>query len=305
MAARQGGLGRGLGALIRDGVDPTPPPAPPAPVEPTTPGIQRLAVETITPCAFQPRRSFDEDALGELAQSIRLRGVLQPLLVRRVGDGYELMAGERRLRASIQAGLADVPVIVMEAADEEALEVALVENLQREDLNIVEIADGYQLLLDRFALTHEQVSDRVGCSRSAVTNALRIRELPEPVKALLAEGQLSAGHAKLLNGLAIPEEQVQVAEAAATQNLSVRALEELIKKMQRPPRKPRAMRQDIPSDHVGHLSDRLHSHFGTSIHVVPSRTYANGKKGKGHIQIDFFSNEDLDRIIELIGLEID
>ncbi|MBL7077396.1 MAG: ParB/RepB/Spo0J family partition protein [Kiritimatiellae bacterium] len=302
MAARQGGLGRGLGALIRDGVDA----APEAEQEQTEiPGIQRIPVDDITPCAFQPRREFDEDALGELAQSIRQRGVLQPLLVRKSGEGHELMAGERRLRASIQAGLADVPVIIMEADDEEALEVALVENLQREDLNIVEIADGYQLLLDRFALTHEQVADRVGCSRSAVTNALRIRELPDPVKAMLAEGKLSAGHAKLITGLAIPEEQVQIAEAAVAQDLSVRALEDLIKKMQRPPRKPRAMRQDIPASHVGHLSDRLHSHFGTSVRVTPSRTYANGKKGKGHIQIDFFSNEDLDRIIELIGLEID
>ncbi|MDP6490979.1 MAG: ParB/RepB/Spo0J family partition protein [Kiritimatiellia bacterium] len=302
MAARQGGLGRGLGALIRDGVDV-------APVseqeEPAIPGIQRISVDAITPCAFQPRRAFDEDALGELAQSIRQRGVLQPLLVRQTGEGYELMAGERRLRASIQAGLEDVPVIIMEAADEEALEVALVENLQREDLNIVEIADGYQLLLDRFSLTHEQVADRVGCSRSAVTNALRIRELPEPVRALLAEGKLSAGHAKLITGLTIPEEQTQVAEAAVSQGLSVRALDELIKKMQRPPRKPRAMKQDLPASHIGHLSDRLHSHFGTSVRVTPSRTYANGKKGKGSIQIDFFSNEDLDRIIEVIGLEID
>jgi ParB family chromosome partitioning protein len=302
MAARQSGLGRGLGALIRDGVDV-------APVseqeEPSIPGIQRIQVEAITPCAFQPRRAFDEDALGELAQSIRQRGVLQPLLVRQTGEGYELMAGERRLRASIQAGLEDVPVIIMEAEDEEALEVALVENLQREDLNIVEIADGYQLLLDRFSLTHEQVADRVGCSRSAVTNALRIRELPEPVRVLLAEGKLNAGHAKLITGLAIPEEQTQVAEAAVSQGLSVRALDELIKKMQRPARKPRAMKQDLPASHIGHLSDRLHSHFGTSVRVTPSRTYANGKKGKGSIQIDFFSNEDLDRIIELIGLEID
>ncbi len=305
MAARQGGLGRGLGALIRDGVETTPAPEPEAGAE-TTPGIQRIPVDDITPCAFQPRRAFDEDALGELAQSIRQRGVLQPLLVRKTaGGGYELMAGERRLRASIQAGLTDVPVIVMQAADEEALEVALVENLQREDLNIVEIADGYQLLLDRFALTHEQVADRVGCSRSAVTNALRIRELPDPVKALLAEGKLTPGHAKIITGLVIPEEQVQVAEAAVAQGLSVRALDDLIKRMQRPPRKPRAMKQDLPASHIGHLSDRLHSHFGTSVRVTPSRTYANGKKGKGCIQIDFFSNEDLDRIIELIGLEID
>ncbi len=302
MAARQGGLGRGLGALIRDGVDVAPAPEPEAT---ESPGIQRISVDSITPSAFQPRRAFDEDALGELSQSIRQRGVLQPLLVRKLGDGYELMAGERRLRASMQAGLADVPVIVMEADDEQALEVALIENLQREDLNIVEIADGYQLLLDRFELTHEQVADRVGCSRSAVTNALRIRELPDPIKAMLAEDKLTPGHAKIITGLVIPEEQVQVAEAAVSQGLSVRALDDLIKKMQRPPRKPRAMKQDLPSDHVGHLSDRLHSHFGTSVRVTPSRTYANGKKGKGSIQIDFFSNEDLDRIIELIGLEID
>ncbi len=302
MAARQGGLGRGLGALIKDGVD-----TPPTEVqqEPAVPGIQRLPVNAITPGAFQPRRTFDEDALGELAQSIRRRGVLQPLLVRAISDGYELMAGERRLRASIQAGCEDVPVIIMQAEDEEALEVALVENLQREDLNIVEVADGYQLLIDRFALTHEQVADRVGCSRSAVTNALRIRELPDPVKALLAEGTLTSGHAKLISGLTIPEEQIQVAEAAASHGLSVRALGDLIKKMQRPPRKPRTVRQDLPTSHIGHLTDRLHSHFGTSVRVTPSRTYANGKKGKGNIQIDFFSNDDLDRIIELIGLEID
>lgn len=295
MTARHG-LGRGLGALIRDGVAPDAQPSG---------GVQRVPIDTVSRSSMQPRRTFEPEALSELALSIRRRGVLQPLLVRRSGDGYELIAGERRLRASVEAGLKDVPVIIMDAPDESALEMALVENLQREDLNVVEEADGYQLLIERFQLTHEQVSEQVGKSRSTVTNALRIRELPDDVKAMVSEGKLSAGHAKALTGLAIPEEQTLLAQRIAQDGLSVREVERRVRRAQRAPRKLRAARADLPTQHVNHLCERLHQHFGTRIRVTPTRTYANGKKGKGSIEIDFFSNDELDRILEIMGVEIE
>ena len=294
MTARKG-LGRGLGALIKDEAPSD------VPVQQED-GIKKVPLDIISRNRRQPRHTFDEDALEDLTASIKEHGVLQPLLVRPDGDRYELIAGERRLRASTAAGLAKVPVIVINATDGDSLELALIENLQREDLNIIEECEGYRELAVEFNLTQEEIADRVGKARASVTNALRLLTLPDEVKAMLADNRLSKGHAKALLGLEIEKEQTLIARRAVQEGLSVRNLEKLIQRLKAAPRKPRAAKPDLPASHVGYLSDQLHSHFGTSVRITPCRTYANGKKGKGSIEIDFFSNEDLDRLLSLLGI---
>ena len=296
--ATKHGLGRGLDALIKDGT-------PAAAVEGTGKDILRVPIAAVRKSPWQPRRAFEPGAMAELTQSVRDRGVLQPLLVRQVGADYELIAGERRLRAATEAGLKDVPVLVMTAADPDALQLALIENLQREDLNVIEEAEGYRLLVERFNLTQEDIAARVGKARASVANTLRLLALPAEVKQMVVGRQLSAGHAKVLSGLDIEAEQLQLAKRSLKENLSVRNLEKLVEKARRAPRKPRALRNDIPADHVSLLSDRLHTHFGTSVRLTPCRTYANGTKGKGTLEIDFFSNDDLDRILTLLGVSLE
>ena len=297
------GLGRGLGALISDGTASTgtTPPLIAAAKKPATGGL-KIPIQKIRKNPLQPRRTFPEQAMIDLTESIKKRGVLQPLLVRQLGDGYELIAGERRLRASTAAGLSEVPVIIMEANDNDSLEVALVENLQREDLNILEEAEGYEVLSAKFNLTQEQVAARVGKARASVANTMRIMALPAEVKQFIAADQLSAGHAKLLAGIEIKEEQILFAKRTVKENLSVRNLEKIVQKARRVPRKPRAKRDDIPHDHLAYLSDKLHKHFGTGIRIIPCRTLANGKKTRGVLEIDFYSSDDLNRILELLGI---
>ncbi len=299
--AEKRGLGRGLGALIDDGA-----PRVAAPVDAAkAPGALRVPLADVHKAAWQPRQAFEPDAMHDLVESVRAHGVLQPLLVRRRADGYELLAGERRWRAATAVGLPDVPVVVLEATDEEALALALIENLQREDLNPIEAAEGYRMLAERFTLTQEQIAERVGKARASVANALRLLALHPEVRAMVASGRLSTGHAKVLLGLEIPEEQRVLAQRAVQDGLSVRQLEALVDRARRAPRKPRAARSDLPETHVHQLCDRLHQRFGTAVRILPSRTYANGRKAKGAIEIDFYSNEDLDRLLPLLGLEED
>jgi len=295
--ATQRGLGRGLGALINDGIKMDV-------VEGGHIGVKRVPITDIRRNSLQPRQTFDEETLRELTASIIERGILQPLLVRKAeGDQFELIAGERRLRAATQAGLADVPVIVIEAADHDSLELALIENLQRENLNMIEEAEGYQVLSEKYDLTQEQIAAKVGKSRPSVANALRLLDLPAEVRTLVAEQQLSPGHAKVLSGLEMASEQILFAKRAVLENLSVRNLEKLIEREDRPARRPRSSHNDIPSSHLSYLYDKLHGHFGTSVRLSSCRTYANGKKGKGIITIDFYSNEDLTRLLDLLGIE--
>ncbi len=294
MAAKKG-LGRGLGALIKDEapVD--------GPIE-TDEAIRTLPVEKIKGNEWQPRRRFDQDALDNLAASIGQHGVLQPLIVRPSGSHFELIAGERRLRAAGLAGITDVPVIVMEAADGDSLELALIENLQREDLNVMEEAEGYRELAEKFNLTQEQIATRMSKSRASVANTMRILGLPEEIKAMIVDNSISAGHAKVLLGLDIADEQILYARKTISEGLSVRALETIVNRAKSRPKKPRAVRADIPPNHITYLTDQLHEIFGTSIRVTPCRTFANGKKGKGTIEVDFFSNDDLDRILGILGV---
>ncbi|HSF92280.1 MAG TPA: ParB/RepB/Spo0J family partition protein, partial [Paracoccaceae bacterium] len=266
-------------------------------------GVQKIAVTSIARNRLQPRQTFDEDALADLTASVKEHGVLQPLLVRASEDGYELIAGERRLRAATAAGLHDVPVVLMEASDITSLEIAMIENLQRENLNPIEEAEGYRELADGFSLTQEEISSRVGKSRASVANAIRLLALPDEVRVMLSDGRLSVGHAKALLALEIPQEQTLLARRVVDEGLSVRALEKVIKRVTTKPVRPRATRPDLPASHIRYLSEKLHAHFGTSIRIEPCKTFANGKKGKGRIEIDFFSNDDLDRVLGLLGIE--
>lgn len=298
--AKSLGLGRGLGALITEvpkaeaagaGADGTP--------------REEIAIERIRKGVWQPRRDFDKSALSDLAASIAQHGILQPLLVRSVGDMYEIIAGERRFRAAREAGLTAVPVVIVEAADREALELALIENLQREDLNPIEEAEGYQQLAEKFSLTQEEIARQVGKGRATIANALRLLALAAGVQEWLAEGRLSVGHAKVLLGVEIEAEQESLARRVVLENLSVRELERLLAPRRRSAgrKKGRAPASDLPEHHIEALSDRLRDHFGTAVHVQPCRTLPNGKKAKGTLQLDFHSNEELDRLLERMGLE--
>jgi len=289
------GLGRGLKALIKDTADSGGPKEPEA-------GIRTVLADKIIANSFQPRHTFPEEGMEDLVRSVKDCGVVQPLLVRRKGDSFELIAGERRLRAAKAAGRTEVPVIILEADDRQSLELALIENLQRENLNVVEEAEGYKTLADKFNLTQEQIADRVGKARASVANTMRLVELPQEIKEYIVTGKLQAGHAKVLLGLDMPEERLLLAGQAIREGMSVRELEKLVEKTRQAPRKPRVSRSDIPPVHVSHIADQLRRKFGTAVRLVSCRTLANGKKARGLIEIDFYSPEDLDRILHILDV---
>ncbi len=313
MAGKHKGLGRGLDVLIKDGTTAKQKAvAEKAPVMPAagagapdSGGVREVPVDRVTPSPWQPRTVFDSEALTELVESVKVHGVLQPLLVREVGSKFELIAGERRLRASQAALLQTVPVIVIEASDEKALEIALIENLQREDLNPIEEAEGYALLQKKFNLTQEQVAEQVGKARASVANTLRLLDLPDTIRKYVAEGLLSVGHAKVLLSLDAEKEQIVMARKAIKDGLSVRALEKLMKKLTMPAKKPRAEKSDLPNDYLQTLTDELHQFLGTSVRISPSKTLANGRKVKGSLEIDYHDNDELDRLLTLFGYASD
>ena len=300
--AKKIGLGRGLDALIQE--KKVTAPVVDAPV-PDSSGITKIATGKIRPNPMQPRRTFRDEALKELIASVKEHGILQPLLVRQKEKHVELIAGERRLRAATAANLAEVPVIILDIGDQEALEVALIENLQRDDLNLMEEAEGYRELADKFGLKQEQIAKRVGKARATVANILRLLDLPDSVKKLLEGGQLSAGHGKVLLSVEIDQEKELLATRIVREGLSVRALEKIVAKLKKPAKKPRAQKSDLPIDYVRHLSEKLHQHFGTAVKVNSTKTLANGKKVKGSIQIDYYNNDDLTRVLEILGINSD
>jgi ParB family chromosome partitioning protein len=213
-----------------------------------------------------------------------------------------LIAGERRLRAAQEANLPDVPAVIMEVGDQEALEIALVENLQRSDLNLVEEAEGYRMLADTFNLTQEQIAARVGKARPTIANALRLLDLPDPVKQLVAERRITPGHAKALLGLDLAREQELLAERVIAEDLSVRTLERIVARVRRTPKKSRASRDGVPADHLRTLLDQLHQHLGTQVALSPCKTLANGKSVPGRLEIVYHSADELDRILHVIGI---
>lgn len=318
MAAKKKSLGRGLNALMQQAPTPvnkaeTPKSVPNKPQPPKNEsespapgGSMEVAIHLITANPFQPRERFEEEALDELTQSIREMGILSPLLVRQRkqdGSGYQLIAGERRFRAAQRAGLKKVPVILRELSDLEALEIALVENLQRKDLTIIEEAEGYQRLAEEFNLTQEAIAKRVGKGRATVTNALRLLALSPNVRDMVSDGRLSTGHAKVLLSLELKEEQELWAKLSVKENWSVREIERQVKKRLTPAKaKSTSSKNDIPADHVQFLTDKLHQKFGTSVRLLPSKSLPNGKKQRGRLEIDIYSNDDLDRVLDILGL---
>lgn len=306
MAGKHIGLGRGLDALIKDGAT-AKQQATARQVVPAVDGgevaggVREVPVGKVSASPWQPRSSFDAGALAELVDSIKVHGVLQPLLVREVGSRFELIAGERRLRAAQAAQLKKVPIIVIEASDEKALEIALIENLQREDLNPIEAAEGYALLQKKFNLTQERVAEQVGKARASVANSLRLLELPDGIRKHVSANLLSVGHAKVLLSIDSHHEMELLAKRCIKEGLSVRALEKIVKKLGRLPKKPRAEKTDLPSDYLHTLSDGLHQYFGTSVRIHPSKTLTNGRKVRGSLEVDFHDNDELDRLLTLIG----
>lgn len=274
------GLGKGLGAIISSNV------------EEEGEQVKEVAITKIRPNPYQPRREFDEAALQELADSIKEHGIISPLIVRKSIKGYELVAGERRLRAAKEAGLAKVPILMKEYTDQQLMEIALIENLQREDLNPLEEAEAYEKLIKHYSYTQEELAKKLGKSRPHVSNILRLLQLPDKVKQLVTQGALSMGHARALVTVEDPEVQWNLANETASKGLSVRQLEEMVQqinvsretKTKKVPKKDKALFQ---------LEERLRNRLGTSVHI---------KKGsrKGKIEIEFFSQEDLERILELL-----
>ncbi|HXF37953.1 MAG TPA: ParB/RepB/Spo0J family partition protein [Actinomycetota bacterium] len=281
---KRGGLGRGLSALI------------PGAVEEGT-GLLEIPVGAIAPNPKQPRTHFDDDTLESLALSIREVGVLQPIVVRRAGEGYELIAGERRLRAAKRAGLATIPAVVRESDDQESLREALIENIHREDLGPIELAEAFRELLEELGLTQETLAERLGVSRSHVANTIRLLALPAEVQQLLAEGRIQAGHGRALLSLADPEAQVSLALRAAAEELSVRDVEELVRRyLEHPPSGGEATgRGPAEPPAFAEVEEILSEQLATRVRIQMGRR-------RGRIVIEFGSPDDLDRIVsEIVG----
>ncbi|MBI3106319.1 MAG: ParB/RepB/Spo0J family partition protein [Candidatus Rokubacteria bacterium] len=282
--ASKHGLGRGLGALLSPSE-----PAPLAAAAMIGGGIQDISVGDIVPNPQQPRKDFEINALSELAASLRQSGVIQPVVVRRAGQGYQLIVGERRWRAAKLAGLEKIPAVIREATDAESLELALIENLLREDLNPIEEAEAYQKLLAQFAWTQEELAERVGKDRSSIANCLRLLKLPESIQADLRAGRLTMGHARALLSLGSAADQLRLREEILAHSWSVRATEEDVqRKRSQLPRRP--LRR---SPELGALEDTLREALVTRVRLV-------GNERRGRIEIAYTSREDLDRLTELL-----
>ena len=303
-------LGRGLGALL-GGSPPgvktaamTPPATglgDPAPIADTRERVERVPLDRIRPCSFQPRKHFSAETLRELADSIKEQGIVQPLIVRERGGFYELIAGERRWRASQLLGLAEVPVIVRQADDRAVLELALIENLQRENLNPIEEAHGYAQLIEQFALKQEEVATKVGKSRAVVANALRLLKLIPAIQDAIRDGLLSVGHAKVILGLESEKQQKLAAERIQKDGLNVRQTEVLVARLQaggtgaKTPGVGKSLAHDA---NVIDLENRLREKFGTKVRL-------KYHQGKGSLDIAFFNDDDLERILQIVGVKAD
>jgi ParB family chromosome partitioning protein len=276
-------LGKGLGALIPDiGT-----------LDEDAGDFFYCDIDRIRPNRFQPRRHFPEAEMEELSKSIEAQGVLQPILVRKDDSGFELIAGERRLRAARKAGLNQVPVVVKHIDDAELLEISIVENIQREDFNPIEEAEAYHRLISEFNLTQDQAATRVGKSRSAVANFLRLRQLPDQIKDSMVAGDLSMGHARALLGVENPAQQLATWREVISKSLSVRQTEALIRRLKSVRPKPQPAPPDTETAYYRDVAENLSRHFGTKV-VINKR----GQRGK--LEIQFYSDSDLDRLLNLL-----
>ncbi len=282
--ALERGLGRGLGALLGD-----------AALQSQEGGSLSLPISQVEPGLKQPRKRFDEESLQDLADSIRTHGVIQPLTVRRLASGYyQIIAGERRWRAAKIAGLTEIPAVIIEADDRKVMELGLIENLQREDLNPVEEANGYKVLMDEYGLTQEEVAQRVGKSRPAVANALRLLALPDPVHQLLEEGKLSAGHARAILAAPTGELQKKLAQKVIAEDLSVRQTEALAKRLAAGEKEPSSPPPgpDL-TIYLRAAEKSLAARFGRKVSII------SGKK-KGKIELEYYNPEDLNTLLDLL-----
>jgi len=289
------GLGKGLDALI--GARPVS-----LGVEDVDPreNIHQVSLASIVPSGLQPRKDFAPDALQELVDSIRQHGIIQPLIVRQVGGRCELIAGERRWRAAQEIGLTEVPVIIRSANDLEVLEISLIENLQRADLNPIEEAQGYARLAGEFGMRQEDIALKVGRSRAAVANAMRLLDLHPQIQVWIGQSLLSVGHAKVLLALKSQEEQFLAAETVLRRNATVRATERLVARqlgIGRARRKPRSAEVTVTSAAIEDLQNRLQQHLGTHV------TLHHGEK-RGRIEIEYYGSDDLQRILSALGLSV-
>ena len=281
--ATQKGLGRGLGALLGDFEEVSSEKSP----------YQLLPIHKVEPKADQPRQDFDEEELQALADSIAIHGVIQPLTVRELAGGYyQIIAGERRWRASRMAGLTEIPAVIVEADDRKAMELALIENLQRQDLNPVEEALGYQSLMQDYGLTQEEAASRVGKSRPTVANALRLLALPEEVMEMLRSGKLTAGHARAVLSIKTEKRQIEAAQKIAALGLSVRQAELLCKNMSKEPEK-KEKPVTLAVDYVAECEKSLSKHLGRGVKIV------NGKR-KGRFELEFYGQEDLQVLLDAL-----
>ena len=282
---KNSGLGRGLDAIfLNNSLEST--------NESSETKITELPISMVDPKSDQPRKSFDKDALEELAKSIEENGLLQPILVREYGNGrYQIIAGERRFRASKIAGLSEIPAIILDRNDRKVAEISLIENIQRENLNPIEEAMAYKALANEYGLTQEELSERVGKSRSAIANATRLLDLPEAVLAMVASGELSAGHGRTLLGVKNQDNLILLAKRTVELDLSVRQLEEEVKRINKP-QKPEPEEEELPIvDYFKEMALRVQSHLGRRVEI-------NGKGRKKSITLYYEDNEDLDELLE-------
>jgi ParB family chromosome partitioning protein len=283
MITKRMGLGKGLGALL------------PEIAREESKNLFYCGIEEITPNRSQPRKHFDELKLQELAESIKENGILEPLIVRRVVQGYELIVGERRWRAAQKAGLREVPVLVKEADGQEVLELSLIENLQREDLNPIEEAEAFKRLTEEFNINQEELATRIGKDRTTITNALRLLKLPSDVRNQLLQNRISAGHARAILSLETKEKQKELCSLIIQKGLSVREAEAMAKRWSEKSKKafPKGGKKGELESQLNSLQDSLRKHLGTKVRITPK-----GKRGK--IEIEYYSHEDLQRIVETI-----
>ena len=292
-------LGKGLSALLPSRPAPAPAPAPAAAAPPPPPAptesVVRVPIDDIDPNPLQPRSVFQNERLNELALSIESNGIIQPLVVRKNGNRFQLIAGERRLRAAKLAGLTRVPVVLQEFPEDRLLEITLIENIQREDLNPIEIAHAFERLAKDANLSHEEIGKRTGKERATVTNTLRLLRLPTPVQQLLAERRLSMGHARAIVGLPTPELQQEIAEKTSAQGLSVRQVERLIAKMSEP-ETPKSEPAEAPKvdPNVRAAVDELERALGTRVRIIEKSPQ------RGRFEIEYFSADERDRIYSQI-----
>lgn len=294
MELKKRGLGKGLGALIPDTYIKILEERPKSTESIAVKGLEEVKLTEISPSKDQPRKRFSEEGLQELAQSIREQGVLQPIIVKKVATGYELICGERRFRAAERVGLEKIPVIVKDVADEKLLELALVENIQREDLNPIEEAQAYLRLVEERGLSQDQVADRVGKNRATVANTIRLLRLPAEVLDELASGRLQAGHARALLALPSPEHQRQLCRRIAEEKLSVRQVEEIVNRSVSRKRRAKLARHAAPE--ILDLEHKLEQRLGTQVRIYPR------KNNQGRVEIQYYSLDDLDRVLKILGI---